>query len=351
MYRSVKHLDTSLDKLAQEATRISDSYNPLGSKIILGEGSVKDSIRKRPRKKMITQKLNLALIEVAKNKGDTKMEKRYRNTWYCQSHITTHNGKAYGNYCKNRFCLVCLGIRKADMINRYYPIIEKWKQPHFLTLTVKAQPNQNLQKWMDGMKKALTKILKRCQKRFERNRGPKLIGVYSLECNFNPIRKTYNPHFHILTANKEIANRIKEEWLQIWTPKYALPYLQKIRKVKDTGKDLVETIKYGAKIFIDPTMKKKKGMKSKTPHKIYAAGLHEIYKAMDNKRLFGSFGFRLPKEEPKVKKEKIVFDFQEWNYVPEIADYVNNETGQLMTSFIPDQSLETILNEIDTSSS
>ncbi len=111
--------------------------------------------------------------------------------------------------------------------------------------------------------------------------------------------------------------------------------------------DIIETIKYGAKIFVDPSMKKKKGDKSNTPHKIYAAALHEIYKAMDNKKLFGSFGFTLPKQDPKEKVQKLVSDYQEWKYIPAIADYVNASTGQLMTKFIPDQELEELLKAID----
>ena len=102
-------------------------------------------------------------------------------------------------------------------------------------------------------------IRRRCYKRFKRGKGPKLVGIRSLECNFNPKSKTYNSHFHILCASKEIAETIKKEWIDIWNSGekvFALHYLQKIRKVENTEKDIIETIKYGAKIFTDPTMKK-----------------------------------------------------------------------------------------------
>jgi len=59
---------------------------------------------------------------------------------------------------KNRICSVCNGNRKAKLIRQYKPIIEQWNDIHFLTLTVSAQPHQDLNKWMTGMIKAFEKI-------------------------------------------------------------------------------------------------------------------------------------------------------------------------------------------------
>lgn len=234
------------------------------------------------------------------------------------------------------------------MINRYMPIIEQWKDIHFLTLTVKAQPHQNLNKWMGGMIKAFEKIRKRCDQRYRKGKGPKLIGIRSLECNFNPKSKTYNSHFHILCASKKIAETIKKEYVELWNRGdeiFAQPFLQKIRKVGDTEKDIIETIKYGAKIFTDPTMKK--GKRKDRSFKIYAAGLHAIYKAMEGHRLFGSVGFKLPSKAVSNGKGRSVKEFDNWFFDTNIADYVNIETGQVMTYFMPDLGLETILASID----
>jgi len=75
---------------------------------------------------------------------------------------------------------------------------------------------------------------------------------------------------------------IIEQWIEIWNSGekvFTLHYLQKIKKVKNTEKDIIETIKYSAKISIDPTIKK--GNNKGKSFKIYAAGLHAIYKAME----------------------------------------------------------------------
>jgi len=341
----------SLDTLALKRTTISAKDNSV--QLIYGTGSCKSSIKKRPKKKLITQMLALALIDVAKENNETEWIKRYWNVWHCQNYLTTYNGRAYGHYCKNKCCAICVSIRKADMINRYKPTIEKWSDLHFLTLTVKSQPNTNLKKWMKGMNNAMELINDRCRQRYNRGKGPKLIGVRSLECNYNPIKKTYNPHFHVLCATKEIAEILKAEWLELWNRNYvksnnkkdimALHFLQKIRKVRNTEKDIIETIKYGAKIFTDPEMKKGK---SKANHIIYAKALHSIYKSMDGLKLFVKFGFKLPKTESQ-SNTRLIIDYKEWKYEPKAANWVNMITGQVMTNYSPDWALEELLDKID----
>ena len=63
---------------------------------------------------------------------------------------------------------------------------------------------------MYGMLRAFELIHNRCKKRYERGKGIKLIGFKSFECNFNPGTKTYNPHFHFIVQNKEIAELLKK---------------------------------------------------------------------------------------------------------------------------------------------
>ena len=338
--------DGSLDTLALQASNSNTNYYSEETEILRGTGSCKDSIRKRPKKKFITQSLSLALVDVATANGDQKWIQKYWNTYHCQNRLTTYEGRAYGYYCKNRWCSICVANRKADLINKYHPVLNTWSDIHFLTLTVKAQPHQNLNKWIGGMIKALSKILKNANQKYRRGKGPRLKGIKSLECNYNPIKKTYNPHYHILTDSKETAEIIKSEWVKIWTSKFALPYLQKVRKVQHTEKDIIETIKYGAKIFTDPMMTK---TKVKKDHAIYAAALHEIYKAMSEHQLFGKFGFQLAKNTHAVSKGKRALQTQKWVYESSLTDWVNIDTGQIMTQYMPDQELKNIINNrIDT---
>src|SRR5687768_5632358 len=75
--------------------------------------------KKRSKRKLITQKLALSLLEVSDKFGDPDIKKGYRNTFYCQNKVYSANGKLYSKYCKNRFCTLCCAIRKAVLINKY----------------------------------------------------------------------------------------------------------------------------------------------------------------------------------------------------------------------------------------
>ena len=185
--------------------------------IVTGEGSdlsKKDALQGRAKRKTITQSMALSLIDIAKENGEPEREKAYWNTYYCQNSVTTANGRLYGKYCKNRFCTLCSSIRKAEIINRYLPVIKKWKEPHFVTLTVKSCKHSQLRSYILSMKNTFKQIIDKYKKQDQRGTGNKLIGVKSLECCFNPKRRTYNPHFHLLFANGEMADIIVAEWIK-----------------------------------------------------------------------------------------------------------------------------------------
>lgn len=304
------------------------------------------SLLNRAKRKTITRKMILSLIDVTKEKGEPERQQMYWNAYHCQTKIISSENKLYGNYCKNRFCTICCAIRKADIINRYYPTLKNWKDPHFVTLTVKSIKAKNLNRWVYGMNKAFTLIKDRCKKRHQRGTGIKLIGVKSLECNFNPIRKTYNPHFHIIVPNKEIANLLKKEWMLQWNKTKTLhssPKAQHIRKVENLERDLIETIKYGSKIFTEADLKKK-GKKATAPM-VYAYALDNILCAMKSKRIFDRFGFNLPKINKKETPQQLITNFDEYVFSTNATDWVNKNTGECLTGYLQPIELSYLLNE------
>ena len=113
----------------------------------------------RAKRKTITQKSALSLIDVArrKKKGKAKI-KSYWNTYHCQSRLVTSEGRSHAKYCKNRFCTICLSIRKATIINKYLPFVVTWEDPHFVALTVKAIPARLLPKYCKGFLKLFGEI-------------------------------------------------------------------------------------------------------------------------------------------------------------------------------------------------
>ncbi len=306
------------------------------------------AVLKRAKKKVITNALLLAMIDVAKRNGELECVQSYWNTWHCQTKLISHKNRYYTDYCKNRWCTTCAGIRKAYILNRYYPTISEWPEPHLLTLTLKAVNAKNLALIIEQMKKCFSRIIDRQRKRNQRSNAFLLKCVKSLECNFNASALTYNPHYHLITPDRRTAVFLRQEWIkELKKVNIEVSELgQHIRKVENTEKDLIEVIKYGAKILSDsdPAHKRKRNKGDMTGLQIYAHALHTIYKAFKGTQLFGSVGFTLSEEEKKtVTGFKTVANYDEWIFQPKVMDWVNTDTGQLLTEFEIDPYLEYIL--------
>jgi plasmid rolling circle replication initiator protein Rep len=328
-------------------SRTASLHNP--PVLITGKGSDltnSKAIAGRVKRKIITQSMTLALIDIAKAKGDEHNHKHFWNTYHCQERIYSHEGRIYGHYCKNRICTLCNSIRKAELINKYLPVIEQWEDPQFLTLTIRSIQAKNLNKFLGGMIKAFCQIKDTQRKRYSRGKGIKLIGIKSLECNFNPQRRTYNPHFHLITPNIETSELLINEWLKKWTPKWTSRVAQLNKSVFDNETALIEIIKYGSKIFTEPDLKKKG--KQKTPPQIYATAFYNILESMKGHRIFDRFGFDLPKKEVIEKSQILTSDYKEWLFDPNLLDWHSSTFDEVLTGYHPTNELMCILeNNID----
>lgn len=342
--------EESFNTLAQNGTASSDVFPDSPGKMAYGAGSDladKAAWKGRAKRKMVTQKMTLALVDAVIKKGDMERQQLYWNAYHCQNNLFSYRGRIYGKYCKNRFCTVCASIRKAEIISRYLPVIAQWKDPHFVTLTVKAVPEAKLKYWLYGIQRAFRQIREKFKKQDQRGKGKKLIGIKSLECNFNPITKTYNPHLHLIVPDEATAKILIAEWLQKWTKKFTSPLAQNMQRVENVERVLVELIKYGSKIFTEPDVNYKG--KNKIPIMIYAAALDTIFCALKPYRLFERFGFSLPKEVKRKKPPEFLERYEEWNYRPSLSDWYNPETGALLTGYLPTPQLRFLLEQrIDT---
>lgn len=310
------------------------------------------ALKGRAKRKMITQKMALSLIDVENTNGGNNLKKGLWNTYHCQEKIYTANGRVYGKYCKNRFCTLCLAIRKADIINRYLPVIKTWEQPYFVTLTIKAFGANRLNYLMKKILRAFQLINDKYRKRHCRGKGIKLIGIKSLECNFNPEKKTYNPHLHLIVANKEMADIIIKEWLALWSRakvyKYVSRFAQKAEPIFNKETALIEVVKYGSKIFTEPDVDKKG--KGSVNNNLYAAALANIFNAMQGLRIFERFGFNLPKEAQRETKLSVTKKYQEWEFNIGKFDWLNVQTDERLTNYLPpDQLRELLENRINIS--
>jgi hypothetical protein len=313
--------------------------------ILRGDGtSIKESksLFNRAERKQISKVMALHLVEIAKRDGNKKLEKAFRNTIYCMEKVYVSQGKLHCDYCKNRICTVCCCIRKAIIMNKYLPEISMWGEAYFVTLTVKAVSAKKLKALIENMEMGFHRIVETYKKRAQRNKGIKLIGIKSLECNFNPVKRTYNPHFHLVVKSKEIADTIVKEWLGRAKNGWSAPQAQKSSRVKGSANALKEIIKYGSKILTENDLKKKS--KEKVSSSVYIKALYNILKALDGKRIFDRFGFNLPKKEKKVIPAKVSVNYEEFKYDIVNADWVNQDTGEKLTDYQPTEKVKYILN-------
>ncbi len=281
---------------------------------------------------------------IAEKKGNKDLARTFWNTYHCVEKIYTANGRLFGKYCGNRCCTVCLGIRKAEMIRKYLPELNKWSDVHFITLTAKSVPASRLHAFIENLLYGFNKIIAKYKKRAQRGKGKKLIGVRLLESNFNPQKKTYNPHLHILVPDRETADILIREWLSTPIRKKLIDIrAQDIRRVSDNEKVLIEVIKYGSKIFTDPDMKKTK--KGERKHMIYARALYNIVEAMQGIRLFERFGFNLPKENRPIKQATLLNDFNEYLYNSSRIDWIDTNSNQSLSNYVPTLELEYLLKK------
>lgn len=218
-----------------------------------------------------------------------------------------------------------------------------WPNPQFVTLTIVSVHAIKLRFYINAMQRAFKQIKDTQRKRHQRGKGIALIGIKSLECNFNPVRKTYNPHFHLLVPDKATAELLVNEWLKKWTPQFAGRKAQFYRPMrKHKAKDLMEVVKYGSKIFTEPDLNKKS--RAKTLSLIYANALYNILLAMKGHRLFDRFGFDLPKDTPKPEiKNQLANSYQTWFYDPILHDWQNTTTDEVLTNYLLPTQLEFLL--------
>lgn len=311
----------------QDASKLGIILHGTGSDLLNSK-----AIKGRAKRKQISQVLSIGLVEIAQNKGNRKLEKTFWNTYHCFNTINASEGRIYGKYCKNRLCLVCLSIRKAEIVNKYLPVIRLWQNPYFVTLTVKAVAANKLNKVISSMVKGLSKIIEKYKKRNQRGTGKNLIGIRSLECNFNPVKKTYNPHFHLIVSDEETGNIFIEEWLKNskkgWTTRGA----QNIQKVHNSEKCLIEVVKYGSKIFTEPDITKKANQHSKRT--VYLAALYTIVEAMQGKRLFDRFGFNLPPKSDKSENQSVQTDnYTKYEFDAHKTDWIEVSTNKPLSEY------------------
>ncbi|WP_027419802.1 hypothetical protein [Crocinitomix catalasitica] len=71
-------------------------------------------------------------------------------------------------------------------------------------------------------------------------------------------------------------------------------------------------------------------------------------KAFEGKHIVAHYGYNLPQQIIKPKnKETILTNPSTLKYLPSVNDWVNKETGSMLTRFSPDTELKELINQLD----
>lgn len=304
----------SLDTLAQLTTNDADSG--------------KSKLTKRQIAKAITLGQLYPLIDL-----DSPLKKSYWRTYHCNRVIVQEGYKYTTEYCNGRWCTVCNRIRMAKMINGYSVPLLKIEDLQFVTLTAPNVKASDLKGEIANMYKKWRSINQNMRKTYKMD----IKGLRKLECTYNPITDTYNPHFHFLIGGSSEAQQLVKLWLDK-NPKASVK-AQNVQKARDGS--IIELFKYAVKGV-------HKG-------KFYPEALDNIYQALYNKRTFQSFGISKQVEEDLngIQSEDMKFKgFNDaiWQWSNECKDWVNTD-GELLTEYILDGKLsdwiEDLTNELE----
>lgn len=296
------------------------------------------TLLKRGRAKYLSRALAVGLAELK-----SPLEKSYRRSVYCSECIQQDDGMMTTRYCGNRWCLVCSRIRTARAVTAYGPVVESWSDPHMVTLTVRNCQGEDLRATMAAMLKAF----QRCRDSI-RKAGFQFRALRKLECTYNHRTGEYHPHFHVLTDGKEEAEQLRRRWLR-QHPETANERAQDVRAC-DAGA-LMEVFKYFTKLTAPATTKQGRRI-------MPLAALDVIFRAMKGRRVWQPVGFRLPKEVAEsIEGEELIlsgtpaFKRQEerilWSWEPDLADWVDRETGESLAEYEPGERFRAFVGNIE----
>lgn len=205
-------------------------------------------------------------------------ESKYWDTFHCCETIEVEGQYITGHYCDNRWCYVCGRIVTAKLIQAYKPVLAKFQDPQFVTLTIVNVTELALPAAIKKMVKTFIAI----NSKFRHDRPYRIFGIRKIEVEPSEHPGEYHPHFHIILENQCVAQALVQEWL-LYNPTADIRG-QNITKCNEGS--LAEFFKYTTK----PVTKTKKTPGTKPPSTAYQ--LDVIYRALDKKRIFQPIGIK-----------------------------------------------------------
>ncbi len=254
------------------------------------------------------------------------LTKSYWNTFYCSSVMQKKGDHLTAKFCKNRWCLVCNRIRTAQLIKQYLPTIQSWEEKYFVTLTVPNCPGEELKATIKEMKAVFNRIRQRITMQFRgKKRAAQLVGLRKLEATYNPSRKDYHPHFHLIVNDRAVADDLRKYWLTHFQE--AKWQGQDVRQADD--RSALEMFKYFTKLVSSHSKERL----------ILVDPLDVIFQAVAGERTFQAFNVKVTKEATDEEAEALAEELTTeavYQWQQDATDWVDIETGELLTGYEPD---------------
>jgi hypothetical protein len=308
----------SLDTLAQ---LFIDAKNPTQNEL--------EKLKKRAKSKTISAVFSAKLLHLK-----SPLQKSYFTSLNCANILQVRDGKLISRYCNHRWCLVCNRIRTAKLIKGYYKPLTDLENKYFVTLTIPNVKARDLKKTIEVMYSSFRKITRNILL----NYGTKLTGIRKLECTYNPERKDYHPHYHVIVSGYSEANLLMSLWLSQFPD--AREKAQDIREANDNS--VMELFKYFSKLL--PSKKDK----NRDIRDIEVSKLDIIFQAVKGKRVFQPIGLKKTISEDIDDLEGVIYaDLrEESNWIFSTCDWYDTETGEGLTGYEPSQETKMLIEKV-----
>ena len=287
------------------------------------------SLWKRAKRKAWTEAVveGLAALGTA-----TPLRYAYQSTLSCGSLVKQEDGKLSARYCRQRWCRVCNSIRSAKLFAAYAPALAGWTDAYFVTLTC---PNVPAPKLLAEVA-LLTKAMPAIAKDMARTDRLTLTSLRKLEVTYNPTRKDFHPHFHLVVKGKVEAEALVSRWLKYFPA--ANVCAQKVIACAGDGV-AAELFKYLTKDTVTVDGKERA---------IPSRALDTIYKAVKRRRTIqptgdlkavkveavedadGDLALDASTTAPSRRTEPCL-----WSWVSSLTDWVDYDTGEVLAGYDP----------------
>lgn len=330
----------------EDHTKLSKIFLPEEKKIWVPEKNTlvdaEKTLKNRTRSKALDFVIKGRLMNDPEIRASSPLHEKYVQSTACNGFLAQEEGKIKAFYCKRPWCCVCNRIRTGILFNKYGELLSEWDEKFFVTLTLPNVVAEELSATIDEM----LRLFGRCSESIKQTKKLAFQAIRKLEVTYNAPMNTFHPHFHAVVQGEEQAFLLKNYWLQKINHCRVDKAVEEAQKVKPCDDDTaLEMFKYFTKLIAD--------------NKIYPRALDIIFTSMRGRRTFQAY---LPKDvQKRIKKqldeEELTIDRSTpaiirvnekifWDWIPTARNFVDKETGELLTDYRPSKAFERLLENL-----